>query len=146
MYRAEGRGSWRNGCRLNNDRFVTPWPKVKKIVMAMVAWELDRRVLGSPSGLYLYSRMTRDRLCANIEMFVNGDIVKKMAKNPVFDAKGVFEVRFTRNMFDLGNKSMMVRSPNQMRSRTLLSVEKAFQSPRSKTVGSPLPIPSSAGN
>jgi len=146
MYRAEGRGSWRNGCRLNNDKFVTPWPKVRKIVMAMVAWELDRKVDGRPSGIYLYSRMTRVRLCANIDRLVNLDIVNKMAEIPIFDKKGIFEARFTRNMFDVGNPSKMVRRSSMMKSATLRSVERALQNPRSKVVGSGLPIPSSVGN
>ena len=142
MYKAEGRGSWRNGCRLNNDRFVTPWPKVKKIVMAMVAWELDRRIRNRASGFYLFSRETRQSLCEDLVRLVNIDLVKKKMIIPAFDEKGVFTARFTRNMFDVGNKSRMVRSPSMMKSATLRSVERALQSPRSKTVGSPLPIPS----
>ena len=147
MYRAEGRGSWRNGCRLNNDRFVTPWKKVRKIVMAMVAWELDRITMNmGTAGFDLFSRMTRDRLCANIERLVELDIVRGRANKPVFDENGVFTMRFTRNMFDLGNKSMMVTSPSEMKSRTLRSVERALQNPRSIKVDTPLPIPSSTGN
>ena len=146
MYKAEGRGSWRNGCRLNNDRFVTPWPKVRKIVMAMVAWELHRRIRNRPTSFGLYSRDSRQTVCEELDRLVNLDIVRKRTKIPVFDAKGVFSVRFTRNMFDLGNKSRMSVFPSDIKSRTLLSVERALQSPRSKVVGTPLPIPSSTGN
>ena len=146
IYRAEGRGSWKHGCRINNDPFVTPWHKVKRMILVMVANDLETKRLGKFQGIFVYRNIKKEGLIRDIKATFNFILAKKAPVIPIFDEKGVYKQHFYRKMFEPGHKSLMVESSYDLKEKTLKSIEKALESPRSKTVGSPLPIPSSMGN
>ena len=146
IYRAEGRGSWKNGCRINNDPFVTPWHKVKRMILVMVANDLETKRVGKFQGIFVYRGFTKESLIREITRKINFILTKRAPVVPIFDEKGVYTQHFYRKMFEKSHKSMMVDSSYDLKEKTLKSIEKALESPRSKTVGTPLPIPSSTGN
>jgi len=146
IYRAEGRGSWKHGCRINNDPFVTPWHKVRRMILVMVANDLETKTYGGFHGIYRYRDFTKEALIRTITRKINFILTKRAPVVPIFDEKGVYKQHFYRKMFEPGHKSMMTDHPMDMMEKTLKSIEKALESPRSKTVGTPLPIPSSTGN
>lgn len=146
MYLAEGKGSYKHGCRINNDPFVTPWHKVRRMILVMVVNDLETKRLGKFHGIYRYRDFTKEELISNITRKINFILTKKAPVVPIFDEKGVYKQHFYLKMFEPGHKSMMTEHPRHMKEKTLKSIEKALESPRSKTVGTPLPIPSSTGN
>jgi len=146
IYRAEGRGSFRHGCRINNDPFVTPWHKVKRMILVMVANDIETKLMGKFHGIFAYRDFTKQDLIEDIKDTFKYILTKKAPVVPIFDEKGVYTQHFYRKMFEKSHKSMMVDSSYDLKEKTLKSIEKALESPRSKTVGSPLPIPSSTGN
>jgi len=146
IYRAEGRGSFKHGCRINNDPFVTPWHKVKRLILVMIRTDIESKRRGKFHGIHRSREFTKDMLIRDITRTLNAILTIKAPVIPIFDEKGVYKQHFYRKMFEPGHKSLMVESSYDLKEKTLKSIEKALESPRSKTVGSPLPIPSSTGN
>ena len=142
MYRAEGRGSWKNGCRINNDPFVTPWAIVRRSIMKMVVWDIETKVTGRSYGLHNFKDSTKEDLMRNMKRIINNNIVRGIAKKPVFNDKGVYTKVFTRKMFELGHESLALKREGNVGSKTMESLEKALVNPRSKTIASKIPLPS----
>jgi len=126
MYLAEGKGSYKHGCRINNDPFVTPWEKVKKPVLQMIYKEIRDRFHGKVTGGFDvgYSCSKEFRIKEIIRL-------SGMRPEKVFDSNGVFTKVFTMNMFEFGHKQKFIRYEGAVSKSVLKSVERAFDAPRS---------------
>ena len=141
MYLAEGRGSYMNGVRLNNDPFVTPWENVKKVVIDMITFDMKKKFFGRSSGFALVHHQPKHSNLTSIKNLVKLDKERYPTSSKFWNEKGVYTKTFNIRMFEKGHPERFMNETYNVRTATLVDVKKGLASPRSASVSSKLDIP-----
>ena len=141
MYLAEGRGSYMNGVRLNNDPFVTPWENVKKVVVDMINFDISKKLFGSSAGFALVHHQSKKTNLSEIKVMVRLDKEENPKSSKFWNEKGVYTKTFNIRMFEKGHSEKFKERDCHLRTATLADVKKGLMSPRSASVSSKLEIP-----